>query len=374
MRLIACLGLSVLVMMGCSCNRDSTPRGDRYYFPDHHWTVFPDYRRPPDTRPPWMDPDVGPPPEAGLCGTTWSLNAATSPVVELFALPEGVLVVRRDGATLLTRGGKTRAAWTAPRPILAALVDGSTLVVADKAAVMVLDGGLAVLRQFSVTEGCSGLALFANGLLVCAATENPVHRFYTYDLSTGALLATSQPESQLDVPIRRVPGQSYLIGGVMYRHGLFEVSPAGVLAYIGKQAFSDVESLWNQAFAFDAGAIHLINTNGTKRKILGTNCSDAETSDCFAKDGALGNLVGDGAALGIDDDGAGTILELVEKKGGYELQKIDAKASLVIARQTHALPGGLGGITHLRYDPTCDRVVIAYLDTKHEVVVRLLEF
>ena len=104
--------------------------------------------------------------------------------------------------------------------------------------------------------------------------------------------------------------------------------------------------------------------------------------DCFAKDGALGTLVGSQQTHGIDDDGQGTIFQLVSPSvgpasvcaTGCELQRIDSKASLITEKVMHPLPGSDNYPSGFRYDRTCDRAVVGYRNTQKQHVVRLLAF
>jgi len=153
------------------------------------------------------------------CGSVGPLITGTDSLIDVFVIPSGVVVVRNTEVDVIGRDGvvKTTKPW--PREITAAAMDGTTLLVADKAAITtVTTPDLVSGLEFFVVETCVTGVVISKSRYICGPANDWDRVFYTYDYKTGTLLAKSSATTYAGIPMRRVPGfDEFITVGSGYR-------------------------------------------------------------------------------------------------------------------------------------------------------------
>lgn len=306
------------------------------------------------------------------CGPARNLSSGDDPVIDLFAVPAGIIAVRSQSLSLIERDGTVKTSVTAPREITAAAFDGQHLAVADRAMVVDYSPALVQMGQLNLTESCADAVIVSGHRFVCGPANDWDRVFYTYDLQTGAQLASSDEYTYNGIPMRRVPGTDYFVtvtvGSSPSDFHLYQVASDHKAVYIGESPYhGDISA--TMVFAFDQGSVHLINRLGTMLKIVGQNCNNSMASDCFVKDGVLGTLKAKEHFLALVDDGAGTLFSLTRSDSnswdapcgsGCAVQKIDVANRTIASQKTHTLPINDRGIKASAFDPHCPSLIIGY--------------
>jgi hypothetical protein len=318
----------------------------------------------------------------GKCGPAGMLSSGSEPVIDLFVVPAGVIVVRSQSLSLIERDGTVIANIAAPREITAAAFDGTHLAVADMAMVIYYDSDLTKLGQFNLTESCADAVIVSNHRFVCGPSNDWDRIFYTFDLQTGSSLATSDPYTYNGTPMRRVPGTDYFVTVTINSSPsdfhLYEVGADHKAVYIGESPYhGDVVA--TMIYAFDKGSVHLINQEGTMLKVVGQDCTNSFTSDCFVKDGVLGTLKSDESFVALADDNAGTIFAITSNSNswdspcanGCQAQQIDVASRSITSQKTHTIPVVDYRIDISAYDSYCPSLVVAYQSSETNPTYRV---
>lgn len=321
---------------------------------------------------------AAPGPDAGSSGGT-VLASGTDTLVDLFPASSGLVVVRKTGIDLLDASGGVLATVASPRDITAAAFDGTLLGVADKAMLTVYDTSLASLRSVALTESCASAVMVSGARFVCGPEGDWDRVFVTYDLQTGAKLASSTPVTYEGIPMRRVPGTDDF---VTVTTGLspsdFYLHRVGadhkVVSYGDSPYHGDFSA--TTAYAFDATpATHLVQNNGIFLRIYTTACEANQggwSNGCFERDGELGTLGDAESFAAMTDDGAGTIYALVWSGGWYsdglckdgcKVQRIDVAGRLVTGEAAMKMTDG-AAVAAAKWDPVQKRFLVGYLQSK----------
>lgn len=318
-------------------------------------------------------------PVVGACGARGVLYEGKVAVIDVFAHPQGFIIVRADSVSLVGRDRQVIRTVTFPREITAAAFDGTRLVVADRAGLTVSSPDLELGATAFVAETCAAAVLVSGGRFVCGPNVDWDRLFYTYDVAaaTPALIATSDPETYHGVPMRWVPGTddfvTVTVGFSPSDFYLHHVDATGKVAFVNESPYHGAFAA-TTVFAFDgAPAAHLIQTAGLMLSIYGEGCNSMTTSftsGCFVKDGALGTLFDKQTFVGLTDDAAGSLFGLVGSSdtsfgspcpspGGCVVQKIDVASRLIESQKTYVIPSLLQ-VVRMTPDPKCAAVAIAY--------------
>jgi len=253
----------------------------------------------PDAGPPPVDPDAGPPPigpDAGPPPVGGSVIARGSEtLVDVFVVPAGVIVVDSSAARLVDPSGAELARFSPGREITAAAFDGSTLGVADRSILTLLESDLSPLAEGFLTEWCAS-AVIVGGRFVCGPSNDWDRIFYSHDLATAAEVARSGGDTYNGIPMTAVPGEDFFVtvttGLSPSDFHLYEAPATGAARYVGESPYHGDFAVRN-IFAFIGDpATHLVTHEGLLLEIFRGACRAGMTSrtDCFTRDGDLGSL------------------------------------------------------------------------------------
>jgi hypothetical protein len=216
--------------------------------------------------------------------------------VDAFFAAEGLFVVSRDGVELIGRDGSVIRGYSSPRALVSAAFDGTSLAVADSAIVTILDPQLSSLAEITPAESCMSMVIVSGNRLVCGPEEDWDRLFYTYDMQSAELLATSQPYTYNGTPMRRVPGTddfvTVTLGTSPPDFHLYRVAEDEAV-YLNESPYhGDFAADLVQAYLGDP-ATHLVGADGTMLRIYAEDgaCGGSPgsfDSACFVKDGELG--------------------------------------------------------------------------------------
>lgn len=309
--------------------------------------------------------DAGPP-----CPMTSELADGPEKLIEVFVTTAGVILVRSDAVLLLGRDGATKKSLVWPREIVSAALDGSTLAVADRGAVTRLTvPALTTVREILVAATCLGGVIISGPRYVCGPARKD-RIFYTYDLNTGSLLATSTPYIDGGLEMRRVPGRDEFITVRQPSsppHELWATDAAGRVVYVNSSSPVWVRDF---TFGFHVPADRLITETGDLLKIHPDGCGPWPAK-CFAPDGNIGTLKGGQSFLALEDDGANRVYGII--RGDFtvsqpcvpaskcEIQEIDASTRLTLSRKSDVLLAEMQKPVALRLDRMCRRLVFGYV-------------
>ena len=304
--------------------------------------------------------------------TAIELNSGAEALVDVFVAKAGVFVVTTQSVTLFDRSGKILEQQIAPRAITAAAFDDELLVVADAAKLTSYDLDLKQLISSNLLEGCVSSVLLSEHRFVCGPKNDWDRIFYTYDATTGELLASSKKYTYKGIPMRRIPGKDDFVTvsvdsspSDFHLYSLLATSEAGFVnesPYHGDFRVTGV-------YAFDGTPpTHLVTDAGLLLHIYGEECDvdhNSFTSGCFTKDGALGTLTGDQVFAGMDGDAAGKLYALVSTSRSFSdpqcsdgclLQQVDI-ASRSVDKQVTVHPS-FGKLVVLRHDAVGGSIVL----------------
>ncbi|MDB4987721.1 MAG: hypothetical protein JWN04_2899 [Myxococcaceae bacterium] len=284
--------------------------------------------------------------------------------IAVYAAADNIWLVDSDGVSLVSfDSARVLAHWNAPRVLLSAAFDGTQLVALDGAKLTTLRAAdLSVMADGTLTEACSDAVLLSASRVVCGTSNSYSRIFYTYDASTGKLLASAATAGDTGQQMRAVPGLDAFITlssasfSTLY---LYQLGADNKAALIGAQAnnSSSSSSANNSVLGFDdSPAKHVVTSQGL---LLGFDlaCADATNSSmpaapdpCFRKDGALGTLTSSQTYAAIDGPGP-VISALIDPRGtGYffgesqvpvadlRLQTIDVPSRTILSDQGVSLP------------------------------------
>ena len=304
-----------------------------------------------------------------------ALLQGSSELIDAFIHPSGIVVVQADAVVLIDREGAELDRWDAPRVITAAASDGKLLGIADGAIVTGFEvgDGLDEISSTTLLEGCQSAVLVSGGRFVCGPANDWDRIFYTYDLNTGELLASSDAYTYNGIPMRRIPQTddfvSVTVGSSPSDFHLYRVGADHVVTFIGESPYHG-DFAATHVYGFDAEPpSNLITHEGLLLDLTSDDCAmsmGTRASGCFLKNGAIGTLTGSQQFAAMDNDG-GTLYGLVTPGGTYFrdpvcergclLQSIDV-AGRERLTQT-AYPLDIGRVVALAFDPDSSKVMVA---------------
>jgi hypothetical protein len=310
------------------------------------------------------------------------ISSGTDTLVDLFPVPNGLIVVRSTMVQLLDAQGQQLASVVSPREITAAAFDGTLLGVADRAILTVYDLNLAPLRSANLIEACASAVIVSGARFVCGPANDWDRVFSVFDLNTGALLRHGPEKYTYNgIPMRRVPGMDDFVTVTtdlspsdfhLYRP-LSGTTPDGGVMFMGESPYHGDFAV-STSFAFDANpAQHLITEEGLLLRIYLTNCTPntGYQGSCFERNGSLGTLPNGKRYLAMAEGVSGTIYGVVESAGsssyfdprcsqGCDVQRVDVPAR-VVRGQTH-FTASVEEVVALRFDPWRQQVVFGYVE------------
>jgi hypothetical protein len=309
-------------------------------------------------------------------GEDTQIAAVSSVLIDVFPATSGIFVVLSDAVLLVDRQGQTIQKLAYPREITAAAFDGATLVVADKAKLTSFDVNLAQIVSADLLETCASAVLVGKGRFVCGPENDWDRVFYTYDSTSGALLASSKQYTYNGIPMRRIPGKddfvTVTVGSSPSDFHLYSVAAGGEPVFINESPYHGGFRA-TSVYAFDGSPPeHLVTDEGLMLHIYGKDCNAASgsfSSECFTKDGTLGTLTGSQLFIGMDSDGAGKLYGLVDPTpnnfpskslcdDGCLVQRIDVASRTVEAQSVHHI--SLGAVVAARHDAVSGSLLIGY--------------
>ena len=320
------------------------------------------------------------PPASVMPSNPKMLRADTGSLIAAFPTEHGIVLVLSTGVHLFDREGKELARWDDARAIATAALDGNMLGVADGAIVTGLDVS-DKLREVSSTqlvEACTASVMISDGRFVCGPANDWDRVFYTYDLGSGKLLASSNKFTYNGRPMRRVPGTNKFVTvsddlSPSDFH-LYSVGDDHTAVYLGESPYHGDFRVTNN-YAFDgAPPTHLITDTGLLLDIGRADCQQGQApmfngmvAGCFVKDGALGTLTGAQSFLAMSNQG-GTVYALVDTGSAAApgattrtllLQSIDVAAREVRSQSNYALSQNLVRVVALDFDAQTSKILLA---------------
>jgi len=345
------------------------------------------------------DPRSGPAPvpapadaPASGCVAAATLMRAPSPILSVFPVAQGEIVVRTDAVVLIDRRGGTLATVTAARDLLAAAFDAGTLAVADDVGISLYDQQLHLLRTVAIDGGCTSLVIVGGRRLVCETPTDVAFESFiatTWSLDSGAQLASAvlgfAVTPHLENGLWRVPGTDAVVATTTFlspqSYQLYEVAADGTFAFVDSlrsnrygEFLSDHIGFYGSGIDADpAGlpAAHLIDPEGRMLWVVGPRCRSAAGDGlCFPNDGDVGTSWGEQQFAALANDAQGQLYALVGPElpsdtvpvpgqpADYRLQHIDVGAHQLVSSRHYSL--NLEDIATMAFDEACGMVVLAY--------------
>jgi hypothetical protein len=312
---------------------------------------------------------------AVVCLPPGELVSGSERLVDLFVVPEGIIVVRSDALQLIGRDGVVVETVASPRVVTSAALDGDRLAITDGAKLRIFTRRLDPLAEGLLVESCVDSVVLTGGPLVCGAQSDGSNRsYFTYDLDTATLIKRSSTRvSHRQLPMRAVPGtRDFITAGkdaTYSDHYLNRVRDDGEVVYINQSPFSGASG--SSVFGYvGRPATHLVNWDGQLLEIAGSGCDsdhDRYSSGCFRPDGNLGTLWGGQRYASLSNDEAGSLYAVVSPDGsnyddvcygGCPVQQIDVAGRRLVALKNHAIQ--TRRIVAQRPDRACGTVVLGY--------------
>jgi hypothetical protein len=292
-----------------------------------------------------------------------------------FVVDEGVIAVLGDRVALVDRTAQIIKSVPFPREITAAAFDGTTLVIADSAALTVVTRALDVGPSVFVTETCASGVLVSGKRFVCGPANDWDRIFYTYDVGVDppVQIAISSPYTYNGTPMRRVPGTDDFITVTTNLSPsdfhLYRVDATGKAVYINESPYHG-DFAATTTYAFDGSpAAHVIQSAGLMLKIYGDGCDSTMNSfntGCFIKDGVLGTLRSGEAYFGLGDDAAGGMFAVVGSSSAFDapcrngcaFQRIDVTTRTITSQKQHPFTSSYYAPAVPVPDPKCGNIVL----------------
>jgi len=308
------------------------------------------------------------------CAAVGLLDTGTSPLVNAFVVPDGIIVVRTNSIALIGRDRSVKKMVTAPAPISTASFDGETLATADTAYVNVYTSTLVAQGTVPLRDACFESIIAPGGVFVCENPRPAALVLTTFDLR-GRRFLKEYTDGFLSAGwlMEPAPGTPYFalqVAGSPRSYGLYAVDSDGTVRTLGGAQVSDN---LNNAFGFaGAPSSHLVLATGELRRMLSPTCTGTGMgqSGCLQPDGVLGTLQTRDRFVALDSDGAGTLIGFVSHTGsedafddapcrtGCALQKLDVPQRLVIAQREHVI--NARKVLFVRHDPACNMAAVGY--------------
>jgi len=144
------------------------------------------------------------------CTTTVAYQTL-SPILTVLPGRAGLFVVHADQVVHVSRGGTIHRSLPWPREILAAVWSANRAVILDRGVLTTLDENLATLGRINLIESCVQAVAADNDRVVCGPSNDWERIFYTYEVTTPALVARSQGFTYEGIPMRAVPGRPWFL-------------------------------------------------------------------------------------------------------------------------------------------------------------------
>jgi hypothetical protein len=262
-----------------------------------------------------------------------------------------------------------------PREVTSASFDGTVLGVADRAMLNAFAVDLSPMGSWLLQEACASSVMVSGTRFVCGPKNDWDRVFYTYELTTGRLVASSHKYTYNGIPMTRVSGTddfvTVTVGSSPSDFHLYRTLPSGEVTFLNESPYHGDFGV-NNVFGFDGTPpVHLATFEGLLLRINAATCgpqSNSTVNGCFLKDGSLGTLTGAQRFVAMTDDGAGSVFGLVDPardsfsdnacQSKCLLQKIDVPTRKVQAQKTYAFQPG--AIRVMRYDPPSKRIIFGY--------------
>jgi hypothetical protein len=295
------------------------------------------------------------------------LSSGTQKLVDLFVTDAGILLIFTDEIRLVSRAGNTLQSLPSAREITAAAYESDTLVVVDKAKFTSYDAALETIVSADLATGCSSAVLIGGGRFVCGQDVDWDRVYYTYDVKSGDLVASSMQYTYDGLPMRRVPGQDMFVAVEVASSPanlfLYQVGDDGAATLLGSSSFETSDPTNVYTF-FGDPATDVVAQDGAILAIPGDCTGTAFNEGCFTQHGELGTLTGSQVFIGMDSDSAGQLYALVDLSpsfsapcsSGCTVQQIDV-ASRSVTRQAVRSLGTIGSVVGVRYDAAADALV-----------------
>jgi hypothetical protein len=269
--------------------------------------------------------------------------SSTTEILAAFPLRSGLLLVRPDRLTRVTRAGAIRGEVTWPRLITGAVLDDQRLAVVDKAVLTTFDLRLEQLGRINLVESCAGVVPLGPGHLACGPANDWDRIFYAYDLAGPSLLTRSSTYTYYGIPMFSVQGRPWF----MTEDAIFGLAADGTLGAL-------------QGFISDRPATVPIASSGDPAtfvvdvwaKVYKVNPDCKPT--CFENVGKW-SQVGNASVQGLFDGPPGAVLQV--STGGAALVDVATGMTISSGRVANPVYGQVAGA---RLDSHCKAVTAVF--------------
>ena len=145
-----------------------------------------------------------------VCATTVAYQSQ-SPILTVLPGRAGLFVVHADQVVHVSRSGTVHRRLSWPREILAAVWSSDRAVILDRGVLTTLDENLDTLGRLNLIETCVQAVAADKDRVVCGPSNDWERIFYTYEVTTPALIARSQAVTYEGIPMRAVPGRPWFL-------------------------------------------------------------------------------------------------------------------------------------------------------------------
>lgn len=307
--------------------------------------------------------DVWIPPDAGRADPPDAIAGGPEEIVDLLALDEGYVVVLRRALVRLDRDGRESARWTAAHDVTAVALEGERVLVADRAALTVLDRTLSPIATAFVRDPCRALVGLGDGRAVCVGTV--LDRAYVFDAVTARALVDFERPWGASAAVRSsgIAGELVAVASTrmqIFRFGADDLAPSGEWSSSLRIVGADERS-----FALvGSPASHVVGFDGRLLRIDGCRSTTA-SADCVEEDGRV-DLASDGQeTVVLDRAPDGSALAITGGRdwrrplctAGCRIVRVDPSGRTVTAEATWTWD--VARIVALRTDPVTGEAILA---------------
>jgi hypothetical protein len=204
------------------------------------------------------------------CASAGLLDTGTSPLVNAFVTPDGIIVVRANSIALLGRDRSVKQMVTTLAPISTASFDGQTLATADTANLNVYTAALVPQGTVPLRDACFDSFIAPGGVFVCQNNRPAALTFTTFDVQGLRFLKQGGDSfTSAGQVMEQAPGTPYFALQLQSSPSIFVLwaaDPDGTVRELGGVEAGDV---LNKAFGFGgAPPSDLILPTGTLLRML----------------------------------------------------------------------------------------------------------
>ena len=289
-----------------------------------------------------------------VCTTTVAYQTQ-SPILAVLPGRAGLFVVHADQVVHVSRSGTVHRRLPWPREILAAVWSSNRAVILDRGVLTTLDENLETIGRLNLIETCVQAVAADQDRVVCGPANDWERIFYTYEVTTPALVARSQGITYEGIPMRAVPGRPWFLT----QEALFALDATGAAAQRLDFSFStSMQPALPLTFAGNPATLAVDRTGKVFQ--LQESCQPS----CFVAAGAWTNTFLPGGTL---DGPTGSVLQ----PGVTGAKRIDIATGTVVSAG-QVTTDAFANVVSAIYDPFCG-VVTTVIDSFSDGVVHSVE-